>query len=56
MQRGNFFMNIAKCYFPDGAVTKPADEFVKKIKADSEGTEISWTFDYAYSVDFSVSG
>jgi hypothetical protein len=46
-----FFVDTAKCYFPDGTVTGSPDEFIAKLKADSEGMEISWTFDYVYSVD-----
>lgn len=46
-----FFADTAKCYFPDGTVTTSPEEFIEIIKAENEGAEISWTFDYAYSVD-----
>jgi hypothetical protein len=47
----SFFADTAKAYFPDGSVAKSADDFVDKIKSQMEGSEVSWTFDYVYSVD-----
>ena len=46
-----FFADTAVCYFSDGRVAKSADEFIVMLKAEDEGSEISWSFDYAYSVD-----
>ncbi|MFC2115870.1 hypothetical protein ACFLTU_05305 [Bacteroidota bacterium] len=46
-----FFVDTAKFFFPDGRIAKSPDEFIENLKADDEGTEDSWTFDYAFSVD-----
>jgi hypothetical protein len=46
-----FFVDTAEFYFPDGFVAKSPDEFIEKIKEDDEGADVSWTFDYAFSVD-----
>lgn len=46
-----FFADTAKCYFPDGKVANSADEFIEIIKAEIEDADVSWTFDYAFSVD-----
>ena len=46
-----FFADTATCYFPDGTVANGPDEFVDIVKKQFEGADISWTFDYAYSVD-----
>lgn len=47
----NFFADTAVCYFPDGKIAKSGDEFIETIKSEDDGSEVSWTFDYAYSVD-----
>lgn len=48
-----FFADTAVMYFPDGKVAKSGDEAIAMIQADDDGAdqEVSWTFDYAYSVD-----
>ncbi len=46
-----FFADTAVCYFPDGRVAKSADEILEMIQAEDDGSEVSWTFDYAFSVD-----
>jgi hypothetical protein len=50
-----FFADTAVCYFPDGIVAKSSDEFIAKIKSEDDGSEVSWTFDYAFSVDLDPS-
>ena len=50
-----YFADTAKCYFPDGKIANSADEFVKMVEANMEGLDISWTFDYAFSVDLDPS-
>jgi hypothetical protein len=47
----SFFADTAMVYFPDGRIAKSPDEFVDFLKADDEGSEDTWTFDYAFSVD-----
>jgi hypothetical protein len=46
-----FFSDTAECTFDDGKIAKSGDEFVEVVKAEMEGAEVSWTFDYAFSVD-----
>lgn len=46
-----FFADTCKFYFPDGRIASSPDEFAAFIEEGSEGTDVSWTFDYAYSVD-----
>lgn len=46
-----FFADTCKFYSPDGNVFNSPDEFIENMKAENEGAEFSWTFDYAYSVD-----
>ncbi len=46
-----FFVDTAKCYFADGRVAKSSSEFIEIEKASMEGYDVSWTFDYVYSVD-----
>jgi hypothetical protein len=41
----------AKCYFEDGRVAKSGQEFVELLKAESEGSIDTRTFNHAYSVD-----
>ena len=50
-----FFADTAVCYFPDGVVAKSAYEFIAKIKSEDDGADVSWTFDYAFSVLMDVS-
>ena len=50
-----FFADTAVCYFPDGVVAKSSDEFIAKIKSEDDGSDVSWTFDYAFSVDLDPS-
>lgn len=48
----SFFVDTAEFYFPDGRIAKSPDEFVEMLKEENEDEEdISWTFDYAFSVD-----
>jgi ketosteroid isomerase-like protein len=49
----SLFADTAVMYFPDGKVAKSGDEAIAMIQAedDGESTEVSWTFDYAFSVD-----
>ena len=47
----SFLADTAKFYFPDGSVSNSADEFITKIKTELGGTQVSWTSDYAFSVD-----
>ena len=46
-----FFADTAVCYFPDGKIAESADEFIEILKAEDDGSDVSWTFDYAFSVD-----
>ena len=46
-----FFADTAKFYFPDGKTAASPDEFVSILKEEEGGADISWTFDYAFSVD-----
>jgi hypothetical protein len=46
-----FFADTALCYFPDGTVTHSPEEFVAYISRDDDVADVSWTFDYAFSVD-----
>jgi len=46
-----FFADTATCYFADGTVAHGPDEFVEVEKKGLEEYDVSWTFDYAYSVD-----
>lgn len=47
-----FFADTAEFYFPDGRIAKSPDEFITFLKEDDEDEEnVSWTFDYAFSVD-----
>lgn len=46
-----FFVDTAKCYFADGRLAKSSTEFIEIERASMEGYEVSWTFDYAVSVD-----
>ena len=50
-----FFADTAVCYFPDGVVAKSPDEFIAKIMSEHDGSDVSWTFDYAFSVDLDPS-
>ena len=45
-----FLADTAKFSFADGRSATSADEFLKIIEADYDGSE-SWTFNIAYSVD-----
>lgn len=45
------FADTAAMYFPDGSVAKSGDEAIEMIKKMDEGSEATWTFDYAFSVD-----
>ena len=45
-----FLADTAKFSFADGRSATSADEFLKIIEADDDGSE-SWTFDIAYSID-----
>jgi hypothetical protein len=46
-----FFADTAEAYFPDGRIAHNGDEIVQMIEDGDEEAEVSWTFDYAYSVD-----
>jgi hypothetical protein len=46
-----FFADTAKFNFADGRTADSPAGFIAILKADDEGTEDTWTFDYAYSVD-----
>jgi hypothetical protein len=46
-----FFADTAKCYFPDGRIATSPDQFIEFVKSENEGSDVSWTFDYAFSVD-----
>ena len=46
-----FFADTAKCFFSDGRSAKSSDEFIQLVKEGFEDYEVTWTFDYAYSVD-----
>ncbi len=46
-----FFADTAVCMLEDGRVAKSPEEFVAMISEDDDGNDVSWTFDYAYSVD-----
>lgn len=50
-----FFADTAKCMLHDGRTANSPQEFVDLIKEDDEGNDVSWTFDYAYSVDLDPS-
>ncbi|MCF8378672.1 MAG: hypothetical protein K9H49_03785 [Bacteroidales bacterium] len=50
-----FLSDTAECYFEDGRVAKSGDEFIKILSEDDEGEDVSWTFDYAFSVDLDPS-
>jgi hypothetical protein len=51
-----FFADTAEFYFDDGKIANSPQEFIDKFKAEVEMTdEISWTFDYAFSVDLDPS-
>jgi len=47
----SFFADTAEMVFPDGKVAKSGDEAIAMIKAEDEGEDVSWTMDYAFSVD-----
>jgi hypothetical protein len=47
----DFFADTAICYFPDGRIAHSGDEFIEMVKVEDEGYDVSWTFDYAFSVD-----
>ncbi len=47
----SFFVDTAKCYFSDGKVAKSPAQFIEFVKAEDDGSEVSWTFDYAFSAD-----
>jgi len=47
----SFFVDTAKFYFDDGKYAGSPDEFIKILEEGDEGSEDSWTFDYAFSVD-----
>ncbi len=47
----SFFVDTVSCEFADGRVAHSPQEFVDILQADDEGSEDSWTFDYAFSVD-----
>jgi hypothetical protein len=47
----SFFADTAEMFFPDGKVARSGDEAIKMIKAEDEGEDVSWTMDYAFSVD-----
>ena len=46
-----FFADTAEMVFPDGKIAKSGDEAIKMIKAEDDGSDVSWTMDYAFSVD-----
>lgn len=48
---GKFFADTAEFFFEDGRKASSPDEFVAILKDESDGADISWTFDYAFSVD-----
>lgn len=51
-----FFSDTAVFYFDDGKIANSPQEFIDNFKAEVEMTdEISWTFDYAFSVDLDPS-
>jgi len=50
-----FFADTAKFYFPDGRIATSPSQFVDFIQAEDAGSDVSWTFDYAYSVDLDPS-
>lgn len=50
-EMGKFFADTAEFYFEDGRRASSPAEFVAILKKESEGADISWTFDYAFSVD-----
>lgn len=44
--------DTAKFYFSDGRIANSADGFIEILESDNENSsDISWTFDYAFSVD-----
>jgi hypothetical protein len=50
-EMGKFFADTATFYFEDGKKAESPNEFIAMLKEESEGVDISWTFDYAFSVD-----
>lgn len=46
-----FFADTCRFFLPDGKAFNSPDEFLENMKAENEGSESAWTFDYAYSVD-----
>ena len=51
----NYFVDTARFYFADGREASSPEEFIELLKADDEGSENTWTFDYAFSVDLDPS-
>ena len=48
----SFFADTAEMVFPDGKVAKSGDEAIQMIKEEDDAeAEVSWTMDYAFSVD-----
>ncbi len=50
-EMGNFFADTATFFFEDGKKAESPNEFIAILKEESDGADISWTFDYAFSVD-----
>ena len=46
-----FLSDTAVCYFEDGRIANSGDEFIELLSADDDDSDVSWTFDYAFSVD-----
>ncbi|MDP6921964.1 MAG: nuclear transport factor 2 family protein [Lutibacter sp.] len=47
-----FLADTATFYFPNGTIVRSADAFIQSIQEGNQNVESSWTYDFAYSVDF----
>lgn len=50
-EMGKFFADTAVFFFEDGKKAESPEEFIAILKEESEDDDVSWTFDYVYSVD-----